>query len=120
MDMDIDNPYVGPRTFTSKQKHLFFGREGEARDLRSLVMAERLVLFYAQSGAGKSSLINARLVPQLMDAGFVVLPIGRVGGELPAGINQVDNVFVFNLLLKLDQNEGEPGRFARTDLAHFL
>jgi hypothetical protein len=118
--MDIDNPYVGPRTFTQKQKDLFFGREGEARDLRSLVMAERLVLFYAQSGAGKSSLINARLVPQLIDAGFVVLPIGRVGGELPDGISQVDNVFVFNLMLKLDQSEGDPGRFTHMRLADFL
>ena len=118
--MDVNNPYVGPRTFTHREKDLFFGREGEARDLRSLVIAERLVLFYAQSGAGKSSLINARLVPQLIDEGFVVLPIGRVGGELPAGISHVDNVFIFNLLLKLDQSAGNPGRFIHMKLADFL
>jgi WD40 repeat protein len=118
--MEVKNPYVGPRTFTRREKDLFFGREGEARDLRSLVIAERLVLFYAQSGAGKSSLINARLEPQLIDEGFIVLPIGRVGGELPDGISHVDNVFIFNLLLKLDQSAGDPRRFTRMKLADFL
>jgi ribosome biogenesis GTPase len=52
-------PYVGPRTFSRAQSHLFFGREAEARDLLARVISERLLLFYAQSGAGKSSLINA-------------------------------------------------------------
>ena len=59
----LDNPYVGPRTFTRQERDRFFGREREANDLFSLVVSERLVLFYAQSGAGKSSLINTRLIP---------------------------------------------------------
>jgi len=46
------NPYVGPRTFTYAERERFFGREREARELLSLVISERLVLFYAQSGAG--------------------------------------------------------------------
>jgi hypothetical protein len=41
------------------------------------------VLFYAPSGAGKSSLINARLLPALRDEGFAVLGTVRVGGQLP-------------------------------------
>ena len=80
----IENPYVGPRTFSEEQANLFFGRTREARDLLALVLSERLVLYYAQSGAGKSSLINTRLIPSLRDdEGFEVLPIGRISGELP-------------------------------------
>jgi putative ribosome biogenesis GTPase RsgA len=60
---------IGPRTFTREQRHLYFGREREARDLLACVLSERLVLFYAQSGAGKSSLINTQLVPGLWQAG---------------------------------------------------
>ncbi len=101
-----ENPYVGPQTFRTEQKHLFFGREREARDLLSLVVSERLVLFYAQSGGGKSSLINTRLIPGLEAKRFEVLPVGRVGGSLPPGI-KVGNVFVYNLLLSLSQREGE-------------
>ena len=106
------NPYVGPRTFTREDRERFFGREREARELLSLVISQRLVLFYAQSGAGKSSLINTRLAPQLGEAGFVVLPVARVGGELPAGVAAADNVFLFNLMLSLDQSQRDPNRLA--------
>ena len=55
--------------------------------LLARVVSERLLLFYAQSGAGKSSLINARLIPSFARMrGFAVLPVGRVAGEMPAGV----------------------------------
>ena len=93
------NPYVGPRTFTENERGLFFGREREARDLTARIVSERLLLFYAQSGAGKSSLLHTRLIPGLRDReGFQVLPVGRVSGALPAGAEAVDNIYRFNLL----------------------
>lgn len=116
----LQNPYVGPRTFSQQEADRFFGREREARELHSLVISERLVLFYAQSGAGKSSLINARLVPQLRESGFPVLPTGRVSGELPEGIENVDNIYIFNLLLSLDESDGAPDRFTDMSLSTFL
>src|SRR3954469_7035874 len=109
MDMR-PNPYVGPRTFTDQDKELFFGREREARELLARVIAERLVLFYAQSGMGKTSLLNTRLIPQLQKEKYAVLPVGRVSGELPKGVGDVHNIFSFNLLLHLDQSEGDPRR----------
>ena len=108
----IANPYVGPRTFTREQRHLYFGREREAQDLLARVLSERLVLFYAQSGAGKSSLINTRLIPDLWEAGYAALPVARVGGEVPAGIAEVDNIFLFNLMLSLDQSGDHAQRLA--------
>ena len=108
-----DNPYVGPRTFTEKEGRFFFGREREARDLTARIVSERLLLFYAQSGAGKSSLLNARVIPKLRDEErFQVLPVGRVSGELPAGVAQVDNIYAFNLMTSLDQSDVDPARLA--------
>jgi len=114
-----DNPYVGPRPYTREEVKLFFGRERESRDLLSLVVSERLVLFYAQSGAGKTSLINTRLVPGLEGRNFEVLPVGRVSGELPPGL-EVENIFACNLMLKLDMGEDDPSRFKGLRLAEFL
>ena len=91
------NPYVGPRPFSQADAGRFFGREREARDLTALVVSQRLTLFYAQSGAGKSSLLNARIIPTLRGEGFVVLPVGRVGGALPEDVTDVANIFVYNL-----------------------
>ena len=115
-----DNPYVGPRTFEEDEQDMFFGREREAKDLLSLVMSERLVLFYAQSGAGKSSLINTRLLPGLRQAGFQILPVGRVRGDVPRGVGDIENIFVFNLILNLDQNQQEVFSFTRASLSEYL
>jgi hypothetical protein len=48
MTPPVDNPYVGPRAFTRAEGDRFFGRDREARELLARVIAERLVLFYAQ------------------------------------------------------------------------
>ncbi|XCN75363.1 MAG: WD40 repeat domain-containing protein [Candidatus Electrothrix aestuarii] len=116
----MNNPYIGPRSFTREQRDRFFGRSREARNLLSLVISERLVLFYAQSGAGKTSLLNTSLIPSLEENERAVLPVGRVSGELPAGLDDVDNIFVFNLLTHLDQSNTDPACFARMELKDFL
>jgi hypothetical protein len=113
------NPYVGPRPYELAEKDRFYGRDRESRDLLSLVLSERLVLFYAQSGAGKTSLINTRLKPGLEEAGFEVLQVGRVSGELPPDCTAA-NIFVTNLMLKLDEGNDDPKRFAGLGLTEFL
>ena len=113
------NPYVGPRTFSQAEANRFFGREREASELLSLVISQRLVLFYAQSGAGKSSLLNARLIPMLRAEGFHVLPVGRVGGALAADSVPVKNIFVYNLLDSIEANAAAT-TLADLDLPTFL
>ncbi|MEM7132551.1 MAG: hypothetical protein AAF702_39980 [Chloroflexota bacterium] len=115
------NAYVGPRTFRREDGGKFYGREYEASELLARVISQRLTLFYAQSGAGKSSIVNARLVPQLQEQGFSVLPVGRVSGELPQGIDGVDNIFLYNLMLSLDSSEMlNPQDLANLSLPQFL
>jgi WD40 repeat protein len=98
-----NNPYVGPRPFERSDRDKFYGRARETRDLLSLIMAERVVLFYAQSGAGKTSLLNTQIIPALEDDGFFVLPVVRVGSEVPPGLppHRVKNIFVFSAWLGL-------------------
>jgi len=72
------NPYRGPRPFEIGEQKIFFGRDREVKDLLSLIIAHRVVLLYAQSGAGKTSLLNAGLIPLLIEEGFDVLPVARV------------------------------------------
>ncbi|MGD8806932.1 MAG: hypothetical protein PVH65_13820 [Chloroflexota bacterium] len=119
------NPYVGPRTFEESDAGNFYGREAEARELLARAIADRLVLFYAQTGAGKSSLIHARLIPGLREEGFQVLPIGRLSGFPPAGIRpeEIQNIFVFNLLLSLGRDNPDPAELsslAGMTLSEFL
>lgn len=62
------NPYVGLRPFTGQDQHLFFGREREAEMLFNLVYSTPLTLVFAPSGVGKSSLLQAGLIPLLDQA----------------------------------------------------
>jgi hypothetical protein len=91
-------PYVGPRSFDRQDATRFFGREREACDLFSLVLAHPVLLIYAASGAGKSSLLKAGLTPRLLKKGFQVLGPARVTGALPAEVGPVTNVYRFHAL----------------------
>ena len=115
-------PYVGPRPFGRDEKDLFFGRDRETRDLCSLVVAHPIVLLYAASGAGKSSLLNAGLIPLLEARGYEVLPPARVSGRIPRAIKtgEVNNVYVFNVLSSWAGPSVDPRELVKADIAGFL
>src|SRR4051794_4888516 len=94
-------PYIGPRPFERRHRDVFFGREHEANELLSFVSANQIVLLYAQSGVGKTSLLNAGLIPLLERDDFEVFPIARVRGLIPDHIpyDSVNNPFVLNTLI---------------------
>jgi hypothetical protein len=76
------NPYVGPRAFTYNER--LWGRDREIAELVDLLIAERIVLLFSPSGAGKSSLLEAGLRRALEKEHFVVLPSMRVAPREPA------------------------------------
>lgn len=57
--------YPGVKPFQPSESSLFFGRETDIQDLYDLVLVEKLVVLFGKSGYGKSSLINAGLLPKL-------------------------------------------------------
>ena len=63
-------PYRGIRPFRYIDHAIFFAREEETRRLASLVAVYRGVMLYGDSGDGKSSLINAGLLPEVIELGF--------------------------------------------------
>jgi WD40 repeat protein len=64
-------PYPGLRPFEADEADLFFGREEHADALLERLSGSHLVAVVGESGAGKSSLVRAGLLPAL-EAGFVV------------------------------------------------
>jgi WD40 repeat protein len=64
-----DSPYVGLTFYTQENAAMFFGRDREQTVLISNLRASRLTLLYAQSGAGKSSLLRAGVAYQLSELG---------------------------------------------------
>ncbi len=95
-----DSPFVGPRPFEKEDSDRFFGRTRETEELLSLIIAHRAILVYAQSGAGKSSLLRAGVIKRLEEQQYHVLRSARVHGLLPNDVppETVQNVFVFHAL----------------------
>jgi hypothetical protein len=63
-------PYKGPESYQLEDSDLFFGRDREADQLIAKILSSRLTLLHAQSGAGKTSLLNARIIPGLESRGW--------------------------------------------------
>jgi WD40 repeat protein len=63
-------PYRGIQPFRYADHAIFFAREDETRRLGRLVDVYRGVFLYGASGNGKSSLVNAGLLPQARRLGF--------------------------------------------------
>ena len=94
------NPYVGPRSLHYGEN--IFGREREARQLVELLIAERIVLLYSPSGAGKTSLIEAALI-RAIERRFQILPVMRVSQEAVGEVRPA-NRYVFSALLSLERD----------------
>jgi formylglycine-generating enzyme required for sulfatase activity len=58
-------PYPGLRPFEAEEWSVFFGRERMIDDVVERLAAHRLVLVHGASGAGKSSLVRAGVLPKL-------------------------------------------------------
>ena len=101
-----NEPYVGPRPFDRNDGPIFFARDREAHELLSLITAHEVVLLYARSGAGKSSLLNAKLIPLLEQDGFQVLPVARLrsASEVVPILDSTINVYLRNLSLALSDS----------------
>lgn len=76
------SPYIGPAPYTEERAADFFGRSEEVTAIMGMLFGpdsrKRVVLLYSPSGAGKTSLINAGLRPELKDGDYHVLPTARV------------------------------------------
>ncbi len=113
------NPYIGPRPFrTGETLH---GRNREILELLDLLIAERIVLLYSPSGAGKTSLIQAGLIPELEREAFRVLPVIRVSSEPPpdvvADVPSGWNRYVLSALLSLEDGLPEDQQLPLSALA---
>jgi tetratricopeptide (TPR) repeat protein len=68
--VDEQNPWLGLVSFTEETMGYFHGREEEAAELSRRVQRKLLTILFGQSGLGKTSILQAGLVPRLRPEGF--------------------------------------------------
>jgi hypothetical protein len=113
------NPYVGPRPFETGEK--LYGRDREILDLSDLLLYKRFVLLHSPSGAGKSSLIQAGLIPILKQQRLrVTQPPIRVNKEPPKAFMEAGhtyNRYLLSTYISLEEAFPEAQRTPLPELA---
>jgi uncharacterized protein with WD repeat len=70
-EFGVPSPYRGIEPFRYADRANFFGRAGAIDELFAKILLYRLVVLFGESGAGKSSLLNAGLIPALQKEGLL-------------------------------------------------
>jgi energy-coupling factor transporter ATP-binding protein EcfA2 len=76
-----DNPYRGLEPFTAEHAGLFFGRDTDIAELTARVRENHVVVVVGPSGVGKSSLVQAGLVPALKQDQSSEVALIRLGQD---------------------------------------
>ncbi len=101
----IDCPYAGLDPYTIKLRDYFFGRRRESQLIAANLIASPLTILYGSSGVGKSSVLQAGVIPDLAKSKRVVVTIARAWrGDGFASAIKAD---VLSELQQRDINVGE-------------
>jgi len=97
-----DSPYKFLDAYDRDDREIFFGRERETQTLLSDIVISRLVVLFAKTGTGKTSLINAGVRPLLEEDGYHTVFV-RVRGDALGSLRDAlaDEKFDFDVTKSL-------------------
>jgi WD40 repeat protein len=100
--------YPGLRPFTVNDSFIFFGRDTESEILMDAIRVNPYFILYGRSGLGKSSLINAALVPKLVIENFlpVIIRFYNPGSKInttdtTSELNNEPSLIIANEIIKV-------------------
>ena len=102
-----EGPYPGRLPFRQADRDKFFGRADDARLLVEWWRTNRLTYAVAPAGRGKTSLLNAGVLPLLTGEKLKVLPVGRLsfGITFPLAALPAHNPYALALLRSWSSGE---------------
>lgn len=126
---DVDafhNTYPGARPLRPSEEGLLLGRDGKLTDLVDAIRSTPVVEFTAPSGLGKSSLLEAGVLPRLDAERFTVAPLRSWAGLSPpkrdsdADVAPVTDYYAAAVGAALRARNVDDGGFKGTQLLDFL
>ena len=121
MSAGMGGPYVGARPFQQADRWWFCGREPEIKALADLWRANRLTVLLGPAAGGKTSLLQAGVLPLVSGQRYEVLPPGRVsyGTTFPAAALPEHNPYTLALLRSWTPGEA-PSRLVSLTVEEFV
>jgi hypothetical protein len=84
------SPFKGLISYESEDKGSFFGRESQIKEVIPLLLSQKRLMIYGESGIGKSSCIKAGLIPALEDIGFKVIYLSHYDSWIQDFLNNIE------------------------------
>src|SRR5450631_2319375 len=105
-DIDLQRPFQGLQAFGEKNKSQFGGRDAEINELFLLTKNNPLTIVFGKSGIGKTSVLQAGLMPELQKKSFfpIYFRIDFAGAKPP--LTQLKD-FIYEKLKTKDQGISE-------------
>lgn len=116
MIQTVDMPYPGTRPFRQADRGQFFGRAKDAARLADLWQVNRLTFAVGKVASGKTSLLNAGVLPLIAEKHSDVLPIGQLsyGSTFPFAALPDHNPYTLALLRSWSPGETATRLVGRT------
>ena len=67
------NPWLGLQSYSEEET--IYGRDNDIQELTQCVLGDKETLLYGKSGIGKSSILNAGVIPTSIRKGFLPVPV---------------------------------------------
>lgn len=67
------NPWLGLQSYSEEET--IYGRDNDIQELTQCVLGDKETLLYGKSGIGKSSILNAGVIPTSIRKGFLTVPV---------------------------------------------
>ncbi len=94
-ESQITEPYKFLSYYNTIDADIFFGRDAVSELLAAKIASQKLVLINGKSGSGKTSLINAGIIPRLVEQGYFTMVFRDYGyptETIKAALAKLENV----------------------------
>ncbi|HEX5736254.1 MAG TPA: WD40 repeat domain-containing protein [Blastocatellia bacterium] len=71
MESHLNNPFIGLQSYEQKHRGRLFGRDKDLILMKDRIFSGRTTLLFAGSGVGKTSFLNAKVIPALSRGFFI-------------------------------------------------
>ena len=103
--MEKKNPWLGLQSYTEKET--IYGRDNDIQELTQCILGDKETLLYGKSGIGKSSILNAGVIPTSIRKGYLPVPVRFDHKKEESYLSQIRTEIAFQMANRYGDTNAE-------------